>query len=173
MGVARIQLEALKYILDIHEYTPIVSNSGKSYGELEVAMIPSVIDCQTEVEDLEEEGVLGKHMEITTQVRSVRGLSFDAVQSFKSFFVRWRILSREWTKSVCFPLDSINPTIGYQSRVTAKVTRDLCKFFCSAALCIEVSHTTILVVFSTSSHNLTIIPLFFLPSYFCAGMGKR
>ena len=137
LGVARIQLEALRYLLDIQEHTPIVNHSGRSQGELEVIMIPSILDFKTDsVEDLEE--VIGKHFGVAIQVKSARGLSSEAVATFKSFFVRWRMLSPDWTKSKNVVLNSINPIVYHQTQVQATITEELCNFFSSCALCLEV-----------------------------------
>ena len=55
LGVARLQLEAIKYMLDVDEATPLVDYKGSSFGEIMVSMNPSVNDLEeggADVEDL-------------------------------------------------------------------------------------------------------------------------
>lgn len=49
MGTARIQLEAIAYLLDVDEATPLVDYKGQSQGELLVSVVP-----QSDHVDLEE-----------------------------------------------------------------------------------------------------------------------
>ena len=52
LGAAHIQLEAIRYLLDVNEATPLVDYKGQSQGELLVSLVP--MSRVVELEDLED-----------------------------------------------------------------------------------------------------------------------
>lgn len=139
VGTCLIQLEALRYMLDIQEHTPIVDYAGRSQGELEVMLFPSLVGCaDTDVSD-DLQDVAGKgRIDIVVDVKSARGLSKTVVASHEYIYVKWKLITSDWYKSDKTTLQSMNPTISHKAKVTANVTNELCTFISAAAMCIEV-----------------------------------
>lgn len=141
IGVARIHLEALSYVLDIEECTPIVDYTGKSWGELSATIVPFVVQenslyCNDEFEELYE--ALGKQLQISVVIKSARGIPTQFVEVYKSIFVRWRFLHGDWLKSDLVPLDDENSPIFQEESLSFTITKELCTFVRQGAVVIEV-----------------------------------
>ncbi|GMH87406.1 hypothetical protein TL16_g10846 [Triparma laevis f. inornata] len=142
LGVARLQLEALKYMLDVDEATPLVDYKGSSFGEILVEMVPEMGEGQgvqgEDVEDLEE--VVGKNLGIGVRVKGLRGLPMGLLKgsAYKSVYVKYRFFGGdEYLVGGMMGL-KMNVTMDWKEELKFVVTKDLCEFVVGAALGFEV-----------------------------------
>ena len=72
IGVSRIQLEPLRYLLDVDEWTPLVDYRGQSQGELLVKMVPA--SEEVDLEELEDMvSMTGKPLQLRISLDAARG----------------------------------------------------------------------------------------------------
>ena len=64
LGVARLQLEAISYLLDVDEATPVVDYKGQSFGEALISMFPAF---EGDHEDIE--ALIGSPLTLTITVK--------------------------------------------------------------------------------------------------------
>ena len=142
LGVARLQLEALKYMLDVDEATPLVDYKGSSFGEILVEMVPEVVAGQgiegEDVEDLEE--VVGKNLSINVRVKGLRGLPMGLLKgsAYKSVYAKYRFFGGDDYLVGDMVGLKMNVTMDWKKELKFVVTKELCEFVVGAALGFEV-----------------------------------
>ena len=144
LGVARLQLEAIKYMLDVDESTPLVDYKGSSFGEIMVEMVPSMRGEgeDDEVEDLGE--VLGEKIKISIEVKGLRGLPMSLLKntSYKKVYVKYRFFGGEdFLVSPEYAL-KMNMEAAWKEVLQFRVSKELCDYVMGAALGFEVWVTT-------------------------------
>ena len=154
LGIARLQLEAVKYFLDVEEATPLVDYKGASEGELLVGLTPSVDgegvkggndggnddddgdgseSDDSDIEDLAE--IVGKTIHITVSIKSLRGLPTDLLQQFNSLYVQFRFFAADdYVRTPKVHFKSINPKVDYKTRLEFRVTEEFCEYVVGGSL---------------------------------------
>jgi len=139
VGVARFQLEAVRYLLDIDEATPLIDYKGSNQGELLVKILPNE-DEDDEIADLEDVSeMMGKSLKLDITIKSARGLPQNMVQEYKTVFAKFDFFLTD--SPFCtphFPLTSINPTLDHTFTVEQVVTPEFVEYVSSAALTLEL-----------------------------------
>ena len=143
LGIARMQLEAMKYMLDVEEATPLVDYKGTSEGELLVGLTPMIggggegeEEEEEDIEDLEE--IIGKKLSIEVDVKSCRGLPGNLLAQYKSMYVQFRFFAtEEYVKTGKVAFKSINPKINFKTVLKFDVSAEFCQFVVGASLGFE------------------------------------
>mmetsp|Transcript_46333 Transcript_46333/g.79913 ORF Transcript_46333/g.79913 Transcript_46333/m.79913 type:complete len:1029 (-) Transcript_46333:99-3185(-) len=150
IGVARFQLEAVRYLLDIDEASQLIDYKGSNQGELLVQIVP-VDDGDEDVADLEDiSEMMGRSLKLSIVLRAARGLPQNVVQKYKSAFVKFDFFLTDTPFSTPhFPLSTINPSIDHTITVDQVVTPEFIEYVSSAALTLELWAS----VDDTSNHS--------------------
>ena len=139
IGVTRYNLEALYYMLDIDDRSPIIDCSGKRAGELSISILSMVLHGVVERNKISELIELsGNQIRVVINVKGAIGLHSKFVRDYSSVFVRWQFFHGEWRKSPLHPLTNRNPTISFEKYSDVVISNDLCAFVKSETIDIEV-----------------------------------
>ena len=142
-GVARFHLEALYYLLDIKDRTPIVDVcTGKSWGELSVTIMPYIINNSDDIEMSYEvdkmNKVMGKNINISVNIHEARGLPLHSMKEYNSIFLRWRFQNEKYYTTKLIPIHDENPVISHKETLKFPINEKLISFLQQGAVAFEV-----------------------------------
>ena len=138
IGVARLQLEAVKYLLDVEEATPLVDYRGVCGGELLVSMVPRVGEGEDDVEDLSE--VIDSILFIQIAIKGVRGLPVHKYSPdvYKSLYVKYRFFAGDEYEMSDLVGMGRDVEFEWGKEMKWKVSAELCEYVAVGAVGFEV-----------------------------------
>jgi hypothetical protein len=161
LGVARLQLEAINYMLDSEECTPLVDYKGQMEGVLQCGVAPRLVvvsgdankeddddSNDYEIDDLKQ--VIGRQLELDISVKTIQNITLSG--QYNTLYIRYRVFpNQEYCVTPTIRLVNHRKEVNknetsssqlidlhYSHTLSFKVTAQLCDYFASGALGFEV-----------------------------------
>lgn len=164
VGVAYLQLEAVRWLLDMKETTPLVDYRGQSQGEVSVELVPYLSNIsgeEVEYEDLAEVPTEEAMLELEVNLISAQSLPRKFITPSRSCYLSFKFPTKHITdktnnsgnsnkggskgsdetlimRTPRMPLTTQNPSINHTQRLSLNLTPDLVEYLTTSAISFEV-----------------------------------
>eukprot|EP00276_Gloeochaete_wittrockiana_P018094 CAMPEP_0184337354 /NCGR_PEP_ID=MMETSP1089-20130417/5742_1 /TAXON_ID=38269 ORGANISM="Gloeochaete wittrockiana, Strain SAG46.84" /NCGR_SAMPLE_ID=MMETSP1089 /ASSEMBLY_ACC=CAM_ASM_000445 /LENGTH=1226 /DNA_ID=CAMNT_0026663017 /DNA_START=221 /DNA_END=3901 /DNA_ORIENTATION=- len=146
IGRAQIYLQAISYLFDVEETTPIVDYKGKKDGSIRIGIYPCTKDgskisgggdAAEEMEIEKPEDLIGKRLDLLIEVTQAQGLPPSLLTNL---YIQYRFyLDDPPYRSECISTKSSSPLFNYKKRFTIEaVTKDFLEYLKHDAITFKI-----------------------------------